>query len=117
MNNNLLISDGSWEAAVLPDIRILPAPRSPAGSAYGISGLQQVALGELRAGLQDADPARLMSGSKGGLKIFLLLLTNWKQIPRPAWLLWYLECKGLMEIQQEIWRRVGCTSLVSLHNT
>ena len=57
MNNNSLISDGSWEAAVLPEVRILPASRTPAGSAYGISGLQQVVLGEPRAGLRDADPA------------------------------------------------------------
>ena len=69
------------------------------------------------AALWDADPALLMSGSKGGLKIFLLLLTSWKQIPGTAWLLWYLECMGLMEILHEIWRHVGCTSLVSLHNT
>jgi len=41
-------SDRSWEAAVLPDIRMLPAPRSPTGPAYGVSGLQQVVLGGLR---------------------------------------------------------------------
>lgn len=79
-SNSSLISDGSWEAAVLPDAGALPAPR-------GIAGVQRGVLGEPGAGLQDADPARLMSGSKGGLKIFLLLLTNWKQIPRPARLL------------------------------
>lgn len=40
---------------MFPDVRTLPVAHSPAGSVYGISGLQQVVLGELRAGLRDAD--------------------------------------------------------------
>lgn len=42
---------------MLPDVRMPPVSHSPAGSGNGISGLQQVVLGEPRAGLRDADPA------------------------------------------------------------
>lgn len=36
---------------VFPDVRIVPVAHSPTGSVHGISGLQQVVWGELRAGL------------------------------------------------------------------
>lgn len=83
MKNSSSISDGSWEAVVLPDVKILPASRSSTGPACSVSHLQQRVLGETKAALPVAYPAQLMSGSKGGLRFSCWYWPSQSRSPRP----------------------------------